>query len=108
MSAARAKRKEEHNRRTHIHACNLNVGKYVLWGTSQHDRLPKLTLRWKGPYQIVTLLSDFLFIIKNLKTGKDVVQFLSSVHFGGVTSVVQRLFGYSNPLGSIKIHTKNS
>lgn len=56
--AARAKRTEAHNKRTNVRPCNLDVVDYVLWGTSQHGRLPKLTIRWKGPYQIVKSLSD--------------------------------------------------
>ena len=70
VSRARRKRVELHNRRTHIRETNFDVGDYALWGTTQRGRIPMLTLRWKGPFQIVKVLSDFLFVISDLRSGE--------------------------------------
>ena len=68
VSKARRKRIEAQNRSIHVRACNFDIGDYVLWGTIQKRRLPKLNLRWKGPYQVTQALPDFLFIVKDLRS----------------------------------------
>ena len=67
VSKARRMRVKAHNRRTDVRACKFDIVDYLLWGTSQRGRIPKLTLKWKGPYRVMQALSDFLFLIRDLR-----------------------------------------
>ncbi len=66
-----AKRKaavESHNRKTNVRTINFDVGDYVLRGTRERQRGRKPQLKWHGPFQVVRTLSNYLFVIKNLRS----------------------------------------
>jgi hypothetical protein len=41
----------------------------VLRGVLPRHQHPKLALRWVGPYKIIQVLTDFIFILQHLVTG---------------------------------------
>ncbi len=59
-----------HIKKTHVRACSMDVGEYVLRGMTQKERNRKLILRWRSPYRISRVLSDFLFEIEDLLTSE--------------------------------------
>ncbi len=67
VSRTREGRVDNHNKKTHVRPCNADVGDYVLRGLIQTK---KLSLRWRGPYRISRVLSDFLFEVKDLRTSE--------------------------------------
>lgn len=68
VSTAREKRVASHNARTHVRACNFDVGDFVLCGKLNRHIGSKLSLRWYGPRRITKTLSDFLFEVEDLRT----------------------------------------
>ena len=86
VSKARRMRIVAHNGRTHVRARNCDIGDYVLWDTSQRGGLPKLSLKWKGPYKVIQALSDFPFVIRDLRNNKKktvhgtILKFSGTVH----------------------------
>lgn len=69
QSAARQSRIDLHNRKTHVRACNFDVGDYVLRGARSGHHKSKLALRWTGPYRVVKVLSNFVFVLEHLLSG---------------------------------------
>ena len=59
---------EAHNRRTNIRPVNFITGDYVLRGETQSGS--RLRFKWTGPYRVTECLSEFLFRIEDLGTGR--------------------------------------
>lgn len=68
-SKAREQSVKSHNARTNVRAYNLHVGDFVLRGVLQNKKGSKLSLRWKGPFQVTRVMSDFLFEVKDIRSG---------------------------------------
>ena len=47
---------------------NFGMGDYVLVGVPEPDKMTgrKLCLRWRGPYRITELMSDYVFEVQNI------------------------------------------
>lgn len=67
---ARAKQIQKHNIRTHVKPCNFDVGDYVLRSFSEKLITKKLSFRWRGPFQVTKVLSDFLFEVEDIRSKK--------------------------------------
>ena len=71
--AANACGNKRHDKRTAraVHA-NFHIGDYVLWSRidsqQTHD---KLTFVWRGPFQVVSTRSEWVFVIKHVVSGKE-------------------------------------
>ena len=61
---------EAHNAKTHVRPCNFSVGDYVLKGVLAGQRDSKLSLRWTGPFRVVQILSNFVYVLQNLVSGE--------------------------------------
>ena len=70
QTAARQSKIDAHNKRTHVRPCNFGVGDYVLRGVRAGQHRSKLALRWTGPYRVVKVLSDFVFVLEHLLSGE--------------------------------------
>lgn len=68
-SKSRERKIKSHNARTHVRECNFEVGDFVLRGFSQKKKKNKLSLRWRGPFLVTKVLSDFLFEVEDLRSG---------------------------------------
>jgi len=75
---AREDRVRRHNAKTNVRECNFDQGDFVLKGVLLREKGPKLSLRWKGPFRISEVKTDFLFQVEDLHTGKK-----SSAHVAG-------------------------
>ena len=60
-----AKRRATKKRRRGI---DFDKGDYVLVGASDPENLSKLQPRWTGLYQIVQVISDWVFVVRHLIT----------------------------------------
>lgn len=69
ISAVRRCQIEAHNRKTHVKPCNFGVGDYVLRGVRAGQRRSKLALRWTGPYRVVKVQSEFVFVLEHILSG---------------------------------------
>lgn len=65
-SISRERRIKAHNARTHVRECNFDD--FVLRGMSDTKKSRKLMFRWRGPYRITKVLSDFLFEVEDLRS----------------------------------------
>ena len=70
LTATRQSKIDAHNRKTHVRPCNFVVGDYVLRGVRAGQHKSKLALRWTGPYSVVQVLSDFIFVLEHLLSGE--------------------------------------
>ena len=70
LTATRQSKINAHNRKTHVRPCNFVVGDYVLRGVRAGQIRSKLALRWTGPYRVVQVLSDFVFVLEHLLNGE--------------------------------------
>jgi len=80
-SAAREKRVNLRNARTHVRACNFDIGDFVLFGRLQRNVRRKLSLKWHGPRRVTRIISNFLFEIEDLRSGKKSVAHGSRLKF---------------------------
>jgi hypothetical protein len=69
-ASQREKARSRHNAKTHVHSPIFDVGDFVLLTKRYFSRGDKLTLRWRGPYRVLQALSDWVFSIEGLITGK--------------------------------------
>ena len=68
-SKSRKNRVLAHNKRTHVREGNFDVGDFVLKGVTGNTR-KKLSFKWFGPFRITQVLSDFLFVVEDLRSGE--------------------------------------
>ena len=61
---------ESHNRKTNVRPINFTEGDYVLRGARESQRGKKPQLKWHGPFQVIKCKSEFIFVIKDILTGK--------------------------------------
>lgn len=68
------KKREEavkrHNKNTGVKPVNFSEGDYVLKGLLRRQRGRKPSLRWNGPYRVVEVKSDYIFVIEDLLSGE--------------------------------------
>lgn len=69
-NATRQKRIDLLNTCVGVRACNFNVGKFVLPGVLSRHQHSKLALRWSGPFQIVQVFFEFIYVLQHLVTRK--------------------------------------
>ena len=70
-SAANTKRVKERDRRNahpRVRSIHLDIGDYVLVGAVSRRR-SKLQIRWLGPRRVVQALTDWLFVVEDLRDG---------------------------------------
>ena len=58
LSKRRHSAVQAHNQRTNIREVNFTKGDFVLIGIEDHKKVPKLSLRWKGPAKVLDLDED--------------------------------------------------
>lgn len=80
-SKARSRRKLSHNKKTNAKECNFSVGDFVLRGTVQRYESKSAIMRRKGPYQVVTVLSNHLYELQDLRTKEKAVVHGSRIKF---------------------------
>jgi hypothetical protein len=68
-SLARQRAIDRINAKVGVRPCKFQTGDFVLRGVLPRHQLPKLALRWVGPYRIVQVLTGFIFILQHLITG---------------------------------------
>jgi hypothetical protein len=56
-------------KRAKARAIHLDVGDYVLVGSVSRRRL-KLQVRWLGPRRVVQTITDWIFVVEDLRDGK--------------------------------------
>ena len=66
----RDKERDRHNAKRGVKQRYLARGDYVLCGRIQGSHAPKLQIRWLGPRRIVTVLTDWLFDVEDLRDGR--------------------------------------
>jgi hypothetical protein len=59
-----------HNQRTNVQLIKFDVGDYVLVGTVQRQKLPKLVVLWQGPYRALRFENEQVLEIEHLLSGK--------------------------------------
>lgn len=59
-----------HNSKTNVQMANFDVGDFVLVAENITAQKPKLALKWGGPCQIKTVISDHTSEVKHLISGK--------------------------------------
>ena len=69
VTANRKKQIAHHNRKTNIITPDFSVGDFVLIRCAQ-DKGHKQSFRWIGPRQIVSVVGDVVYDVKNLVDGK--------------------------------------
>jgi hypothetical protein len=69
-SLARQRAIDRINAKVGVRPCNFQTGDFVLRGVLLRHQHPKLALCWVGPYRIVQVLTDFIFILQHLVTGE--------------------------------------
>ena len=53
-------------------AAEFHIGDYVLWSrVDSQSTFPKLTFIWRGPFQVVDILSEHVYRVKHLVTEKE-------------------------------------
>jgi hypothetical protein len=67
-SRANQLRVDAHNRKTHVRSVNFGVGDFVLRGVLARKRERKTSLRWTGPFEVVSCESNYIFIVRDLRT----------------------------------------
>jgi Integrase core domain/Chromo (CHRromatin Organisation MOdifier) domain len=80
-ASQRGKARSRYNAKTHVHSPNFDVGDFVLLAKREFSRGDKLTLRWRGPYRVLQALSDWVFNVEDLITGKCVDVHSSRLRF---------------------------
>jgi Chromo (CHRromatin Organisation MOdifier) domain len=65
-------RRTKHRRPTqpNVSLPNFHLGDYVLWSQADQKYKDKLQVRWKGPFRITKILSDYVYIIQHLITNE--------------------------------------
>jgi hypothetical protein len=61
--------RKRRNNKKHIRQLHLEVGDYVLVGKVSQAFTPKLQVTWLGPRRIIQTLSDWLFVVEDLRDG---------------------------------------
>jgi hypothetical protein len=59
---------KKHNDKTHVRSLNFQVGDYVLVAEHRKTGVSKLQVKWKGPRRVVSVESDYVFVVENLLT----------------------------------------
>eukprot|EP00173_Palmaria_palmata_P005036 Plantae.Rhodophyta-Palmaria_palmata.ctg8107.p1 GENE.Plantae.Rhodophyta-Palmaria_palmata.ctg8107~~Plantae.Rhodophyta-Palmaria_palmata.ctg8107.p1 ORF type:complete len:120 (-),score=5.53 Plantae.Rhodophyta-Palmaria_palmata.ctg8107:635-994(-) len=72
QTAARQSKIRAHNRKTNVKPCNFIEGDFVIGGVRVGQHTSKLALRWTGPHRVVKVLSDYVFVLEHLLTGRTV------------------------------------
>ncbi len=65
----RAKERDRRNAQPTVKAIHLDVGDYFLVGSVSRRR-SKLQIRWLGPRRIVQAITDWIFVVEDLRNGK--------------------------------------
>lgn len=66
----RKRKVEAFNQKTGTRLVNFDVGDYVLRGLLKRESPKKLNLNWVGPMRVTRCLSEFLFEVQYILTGK--------------------------------------
>jgi hypothetical protein len=61
-SRANQLRVDAHNRKTHVRSVNFGVGDFVLRGVLARKRERKTSLRWTGPFEVVSCESNCILL----------------------------------------------
>jgi len=80
-SKSRETRIKAHNAETHVRACKTDKGDFVLRAVLQKNKGRKTSLRWRGPFKILQVLSDFLFKVMDLRSAQESVVHGSRLKF---------------------------
>ena len=59
-----------HNRRTHVRKCNFDLSDFILRSFGEKTERRKLSFCWRGPFRVTKVLSDFLYEVEDLRSGK--------------------------------------
>ena len=70
-------RRGNHNQKKHIKPLNFEHGDYVLIGKRQEKFIPKLHVKWLGPARIVGTVTDWIYIVEDLRDGTTSEQHVS-------------------------------
>lgn len=68
--AARRSRRKSHDRRKGVNACNFDIGDFVLRGAVRKGTGRKMAIHWNGTHRVMRILSDHLYELENLISGK--------------------------------------
>lgn len=68
-SLSRQRTIDRHNARVGVRPCDFRTGEFVLRGVFPRRQHPKLALRWIGPYRIIQVLSDFVYVLQHVVSG---------------------------------------
>ncbi len=74
----RAKERARRNAQSKARAIQLDVGDYVLVGRVSRRR-SKLQIRWLGPRRVVRAITDWIFVVEDLRDGKHSTHHVSRV-----------------------------
>ena len=80
---------------------NFGLGDYVLVGVPEKKHGQKLSLNWRGPYQVMELLSGYVFNVENIITKArqqvhgDRLQFYADSKLN-ITEEIKTQFGFDN------------
>ena len=61
---------DAYNQKVGVRPVNFTEGDFVLRGIMERERAKKPALRWKGPYRVVRCLSEYIFVVEHLLTGR--------------------------------------
>jgi hypothetical protein len=59
---------QKHNAKTHLRSPNFQVGDFVLVAEHRKSGTSKLQVKWKGLRRVVSVESDYVFVLENLLT----------------------------------------
>ncbi len=68
-TAKRAKERDRRNAQPKVRVIQLDVGDYVLVGNVSRLR-SKLQIRWLGPRRVIQAITDWSFVVEDLRDGK--------------------------------------
>ena len=81
VSAERKRRVKSHNAKTGVRECYFHEEDFVLREVLQSAKKNKLSLRWRGPFRVRRVLSNFLFELEDLRSGERTTVHGSRVKF---------------------------
>lgn len=59
-----------HNWKTNVRPISFTTGDFVLRGLRHHERGQKPSLKWEGPFRVESCISDYIFNIETIISGK--------------------------------------
>ena len=69
-TATRQKEIQRHNARTNVRPVNFIAGDFVLRGSFHKIRGTKPAVKWTGPYRVVSCMTEYIFLVEDLLSGK--------------------------------------